>query len=247
MGAGLYIDDISVSIRDNEILHHITMPVRQNEITAIIGMSGCGKTTLLKTINRSIEKPMVTVKGDIRIGEQSIFLRPQQEVRQRIGLIFQKATPFPFSIYKNMTYAMEYEGIHTKTEQREIVVDCLRKVGLYNEVLNQLDGDACNLSGGQQQRLCIARALTVKPEVLLLDEPCSSLDIKNMLKVEQTLQAIKEDCTVIIVTHNLSQAKRIADDTVYMENGAVLEYNDTASLFNQARDARTREYINYIQ
>lgn len=247
MGANLQIDDVSVAIRGTEILHHITMPVQRNKITAIIGMSGCGKTTLLKTINRSVEAKTVMVKGDIHIGDKSIFLLSPQEVRQRVGLIFQKATPFPFSIYKNMTYALEYKGTLTKAEQKEIVDDCLHQVGLYDEVACQLDHDACNLSGGQQQRLCIARALAVKPEVLLLDEPCSSLDIKNMLKVEQTLQAIKKNCTVIIVTHNLSQAKRIADTTVYMEDGAVVEYNDTESLFNNACDPRTQEYINYIQ
>lgn len=247
MGASLYIDDVSVGIRGNEILHHITLPVQRNKITAIIGMSGCGKTTLLRTINRSIEKKAVTVNGDIRIDDKSIFSLSPQVVRQHVGLIFQKATPFPFSIYKNMTYALEYEGTRTKAEQKEIVVDCLHKVGLYDEVACQLEHDACELSGGQQQRLCIARALAVKPEVLLLDEPCSSLDIKNMLKVEQTLQTIKTNCTVIIVTHNLSQAKRIADNTVYMEEGAVVEYSDTAALFKHACDPRTQEYINYIQ
>ena len=145
-----------------------------------------------------------------------------------------------------MSYALEYEGVPDK-EKEKIIVNCLHKAGLYDEVADQLDRHACELSGGQQQRLCIARALAARPEVLLLDEPCSSLDIKNMLKIEETIQSIKKDCTVIIVTHNLSQARRLADYTVYMEAGRIIEYSDTATLFMHASDPKTQIYLDYIQ
>ncbi|MCH4179402.1 MAG: ATP-binding cassette domain-containing protein [Megasphaera sp.] len=246
MDISLQIEDVSVTIRGREILHHITLPIYAHKVTAIIGMSGCGKTTLLKSVNRSVEGVGVDIKGDIRLAGKSVFSLPQQRVRKAIGLIFQKATPFPFSIYKNMSYALEYEGVPDK-EKEKIIVNCLHKAGLYDEVADQLDRHACELSGGQQQRLCIARALAARPEVLLLDEPCSSLDIKNMLKIEETIQSIKKDCTVIIVTHNLSQARRLADYTVYMEAGRIIEYSDTATLFMHASDPKTQIYLDYIQ
>lgn len=242
----LELQDVSVMIQKKCILQHITLPILNHSITAVIGMSGCGKTTLLRTLNRSIEGKQVQISGNILLQGQSVFSLQPQEIRKRIGLIFQKPTPFPFSIFKNMTYALNYYGI-PKNKQQEIVAACLRQAGLYDEIADRMNMDARLLSGGQQQRLCIARALAVNPQVLLLDEPCSSLDIKNMLHIEQTLQHIKSKCTIIIVTHNLSQARRIADNVVYMENGQIIESGTTSHVFDHPQHEKTKAYLQFIQ
>lgn len=247
MDTAIQIQHVSVTIDQHPILQEITLPIRKHAITAVIGMSGCGKTTLLRTMNRSIEGRGVDVQGKIRIDDVDIFSLPNEIVRKKIGLIFQKPIPFPFSIKKNITYALTYHGITQREEQDNIVKSCLQKVGLYQEVAGRLETDARLLSGGQQQRLCIARALAVQPEVLLLDEPCSSLDIKNILHIEETLRDIKKACTIVIVTHNLSQAKRIADDIVYMEKGRVVEHNTTSMMFDQPQKEETRAYLQFIQ
>lgn len=247
MDTAMQIQHVSVTIDQHPILREITLPVRKHAITAVIGMSGCGKTTLLRTMNRSIEGRGVDVQGKIMVDDMDIFSLHTEIVRKKIGLIFQKPIPFPFSIKKNITYALTYHGITKREEQENIVKSCLQKAGLYNEVAGRLETDARLLSGGQQQRLCIARALAVQPEVLLLDEPCSSLDIKNILHIEESLRDIKKTCTIVIVTHNLSQAKRIADDVVYMEKGRVVEYNTTSMIFNQPQKEETRAYLQFIQ
>lgn len=247
MEIAIQMQAVSVSFQGKPILQDITLPIRKHGITAVIGMSGCGKTTLLRTLNRSVETAGIHVSGDVLLDGQSIFSLPAQVVRKKVGLIFQKPMAFPFSIAKNLTYALEYHGITEATRQRDIMMACLRQSGLYEEVADRLQMDARLLSGGQQQRLCIARALAVQPEVLLLDEPCSALDIKNILHIEQTLQSIKQQCTVVIVTHNLSQAKRIADDVVYMEKGRIVEYNTTSSLFEKPQQEQTKDYLRFIQ
>ena len=247
MNICLNIADLSVAFKKKEVLHHVTLPIYEHKITAIIGMSGCGKTTLLRVLNRSIEHDKPCLTGDVELYGQSIFSLEGEKLRKEIGLIFQKPVPFPFSIEKNITYALNYQGITKKKEQQEIISRCLKDVSLYDEVCQNLQADAETLSGGQQQRLCIARALAIKPKVLLLDEPCSALDIKNMLQIENTLLRIKEQCTIVIVTHNLSQAKRIADYTVYMEEGKVIEHNTTAELFAHPQEKQTKAYLEFIQ
>lgn len=242
----LELQDISVQIGKKEVLRHISLPFRKRRITAIIGMSGCGKTTLLKLLNRSLANRQMEVRGQVLWEGMDLHDLPIQRVRRLIGLIYQKPVVFPFSIIHNMTYALQYYGITDKMEQEHIVRNCLRQVGLYDEICSDLDRDARELSGGQQQRLCIARTLAVNPQVLLLDEPCSALDIHNMLVVEDTLRQIRDTCTVIIVTHNLSQARRIADYTLYMEDGQIVEYAETPALFEKPRQRRTQQYLAYI-
>ena len=167
----------------------------------------------------------------------------KEEVRENIGMVFQHPTAFPFSIYKNLTYAPIYYGIKDKNKLRKIVEEKLKMAGIYNEVKDNLDMTASKLSGGQQQRLCIARALTVEPEVILLDEPCSSLDLKNIENIEKMLVDISDEYTILIVTHNLAQAERIADYTAFILNGELVEYAETKKIFNDPQDIRTREYI----
>ncbi|MEN6316536.1 MAG: phosphate ABC transporter ATP-binding protein [Clostridiaceae bacterium] len=240
------VKNLNVTIHKKRILNNITFPIYRNQITAIIGTSGCGKTTLLKSLNRSVENDGVVINGIVTLEKRNIFDRPEQEIRKTIGLICQKPSPFPFSVYKNMSYALNYYGLKDSKELREIILENLKRVGLYDEVSAQLQMDARNLSGGQQQRLCIARSLAVNPKVLLLDEPCSALDIKNILKIENTLRQIKEKYTIVIVTHNLSQAQRIADYTLFMENGEALEFGTTKQIFKSPANSRTREYMSYV-
>ena len=237
---------LNVTLGGHHILKDVSLPIYKNKVTAVIGQSGCGKTTLLKALNRSVEGEGAVLSGDIRLGGNSIYKEASQEIRRKIGLIGQKPSPFPFSVYKNMSYALSYYGGLDKTAMRAVIVNNMKRVGLYDEVADQLDRDARDLSGGQQQRLCIARSLAVNPLVLLLDEPCSSLDIKNIMKVEATIQEIKKNYTVVIVTHSLSQARRLSDYTLFMENGESVEFGETKELFDHAKDERTREYMSYV-
>lgn len=243
----LSITHVSVTIDDRPILTDLTASIRCHAITAITGMSGCGKTTLLKTLNCSLEGKSVQCSGDITLDGQSIYAIPAQTLRRRVGLIGQKPQPFPFSIGKNMTYALAYHRLGTPTEQTQRAIDCLRHVSLYDEIGGDLNRSASRLSGGQQQRLCIARALAISPDVLLLDEPCSSLDMKNMVKIEDILLSLKQHCTIVIVTHNLSQARRIADDTMYMEDGRIIESGPTEQLFTAPHRPETKAYLQYVQ
>lgn len=240
----LSIRDLNVYYGDKKVLDNINMDIRKNKITAIIGPSGCGKSTLLTTLNRMIEEEKSSkVKGTILFDNTNINTIPIQEVRKDIGMVFQKPLCFPFSIYKNLTYALNYYGVKNREKLDSIVRKSLKAVGLYGEVKDDLKKSALKLSGGQQQRLCIARALTVNPKVLLLDEPCSALDIKNTLYIEKTLLELSQDYTIIIVTHNLNQAKRIADYTAFILDGKLVEYDKTENLFKSPNDRRTREYL----
>ena len=238
--------NLTVNIDNFNILEEINFPIYKNKITSIIGASGCGKSTLLKSLNRSIESLNAKIHGDIFLEGESIFSIKDQTLKKDIGLILQNPTPFPFSIYKNMSYALEYFKIKNKSEMQDIIIDRLKKVGLYDEIKENFNIDARKLSGGQQQRLCIARSLTVDPKVILLDEPCSSLDIKNIFHIEETLKELKKEYTIVIVTHNLSQAKRISDYTLYIEDGKVIEFNNTKELFESPKKLETKEYISYM-
>ena len=243
----LEVKNFSVSYDDKKILKNINMYIDRNKITAIIGPSGCGKSTFLKSLNMMItEEKGAKTFGDIFFEGKNIKDFEVENLRKNIGLVFQTPTPFPFSIYKNMTYAPIYYGIKDKNQLDNLVKEKLKLAGLYDEIKDEINKSALSLSGGQQQRLCIARELTVEPEVLLLDEPCSALDIQNTIKIEEMLKNLSKNYTIIIVTHNLAQAKRIADKTAFFFDGELLEYEDTEKIFSNPRDEKTKKYINGI-
>ena len=231
-------------MENKKILNNIDMEIKTNKITAIIGPSGCGKTTFLKSLNRLIEENQeVKIEGKILFQDRDITDINIDEFRKKVGLVFQNPTPFPFSIYKNMVYAPIYYGEKNKKRLESIVREKLEDAGLYDEVKDDLKKSALKLSGGQQQRLCIARALTVDPQILLLDEPCSALDIQNSDKIEKLLKKLSEKYTIVIVTHNLFQAKRIADYTAFFLDGELVEYDESKKIFENPKDERTKEYI----
>lgn len=243
----LEIKDFSVNYGKSRVLKNINLEIEKNRITAIIGPSGCGKSTFLKSLNLMItEEKSSEMLGKIYFNGKNIKDFQIENLRKKIGLVFQTPTPFPFSIYKNMIYAPVYYGIKDKKELDKIVKEKLVLAGLYDEIKDEMNKSALSLSGGQQQRLCIARELTVEPEVLLLDEPCSALDIQNTMKIEEMLKNLSSKYTIVIVTHNLAQAKRIADKTAFFFDGELIEYNDTEVIFTNPKDEKTKNYINGI-
>lgn len=238
------VRDFGVSYDRKTVLENVELSIRPGRITAIIGPSGCGKSTLLKAINRMLElDKSAETSGIIELQGQDVRTMPVEQLRRRVGIVFQTPAPFPMSIYKNMTYAPLYYGVRDKRELEQLVKENLTVTGLYEEVKDELHKSALNLSGGQQQRLCIARALTVCPEVLLLDEPCSALDVKSTETIEKLLLELKERYTIVIVTHNLFQARRIADDCVFMLNGRVWEQNTAEKLFASPQRQETQDYL----
>lgn len=240
-------ENLSVNYGSKRVLNNINATFKKNKITAIIGPSGCGKSTFLKTLNRTLEEYGGKAEGNIYLNNVNIMDIAVQNLRNKVGMVFQTPVVFPFSIYKNMTYAPIYYGEKNKDKLEEISIKYLKKAGLYEEVKNDLKMQASKLSGGQQQRLVIARCLTVNPEVILLDEPCSALDIKNTANIEKMLLDLKKEYTIIIVTHNLAQAKRIADYVIYMEEGTIVETGTPDEIFNSPMDSRTKEYIMYMK
>lgn len=240
-------ENLSVNYGSKRVLNNINTTFKKNKITAIIGPSGCGKSTFLKTLNRTLEEYGGKAEGNIYLNNVNIMDIAVQNLRNKVGMVFQTPVVFPFSIYKNMTYAPIYYGEKNKDKLEEISIKYLKKAGLYEEVKNDLKMQASKLSGGQQQRLVIARCLTVNPEVILLDEPCSALDIKNTANIEKMLLDLKKEYTIIIVTHNLAQAKRIADYVIYMEEGTIVETGTPDEIFNSPMDSRTKEYIMYMK
>lgn len=243
----LEIKDFSVNYGKSRVLKNINLDIERNRITAIIGPSGCGKSTFLKSLNLMITKEKSSeMLGEIYFNGKNIKDFQIENLRKKIGLVFQTPTPFPFSIYKNMIYAPVYYGIKDKKELDKIVKEKLVLAGLYDEIKDEMNKSAISLSGGQQQRLCIARELTVEPEVLLLDEPCSALDIQNTMKIEEMLKNLSSKYTIVIVTHNLAQAKRIADKTAFFFDGELIEYNDTEVIFTNPKYEKTKNYINGI-
>ena len=243
----LEIKDFSVNYGKSRVLKNINLEIEKNRITAIIGPSGCGKSTFLKSLNLMItEEKSSEMLGEIYFNGKNIKDFQKENLRKKIGLVFQTPTPFPFSIYKNMIYAPVYYGIKDKKELDKIVKEKLILAGLYDEIKDEMNKSALSLSGGQQQRLCIARELTVEPEILLLDEPCSALDIQNTMKIEEMLKNLSSKYTIVIVTHNLAQAKRIADKTAFFFDGELVEYGDTEDIFTNPKDEKTKNYINGI-
>lgn len=238
------LHDFGVAYENKPVLENVNTAIRKNRITAIIGPSGCGKSTMLKAMNRMLELQSDSkIRGSIHLNGQDIQTIPADELRRRVGMVFQTPTPFPMSIYKNMTYAPLYYGVHGKQKLEQIVQEKLEVTGLWEEVKDELNKNALKLSGGQQQRLCIARALTADPEILLLDEPCSALDVKSTQIIEELLLKLKEHYTIVIVTHNLFQARRIADDCIFMLNGQLWEQNTTEELFNNPQKQETKDYL----
>ena len=231
---------------DHQALHDISLNIPEKSITALIGPSGCGKSTFLKTLNRMNDLiPGVKITGDVRYRDQDIFApgTDVNELRREIGMVFQKPNPFPMSIYDNIAYGPRTHGIKNRARLDEIVEKSLRGAAIWDEVKDRLKKNALGLSGGQQQRLCIARALAVEPEVLLMDEPTSALDPISTSKIEELAMQLKEQYTIVIVTHNMQQAVRISDRTAFSLLGELVECGDTQQLFSQPQDKRTEDYI----
>ena len=230
----------------NHALHDVSVAIPERQITAFIGPSGCGKSTFLRTLNRMNDLiPSVKIEGEVDFHGKNIYdarVDPTL-LRKRIGMVFQKANPFPMSIYDNITYGPRLHGVHNKAELDELVESSLKGAALWNEVKDRLKKSALGLSGGQQQRLCIARALAVKPEVLLMDEPTSALDPGSTMKVEELMSELKKNYTVVIVTHNMQQAARISDRTAFFLLGELVEAGPTAQIFSTPQDKRTEDYI----
>ena len=231
---------------EKHALKNVNLDIENNKITAFIGPSGCGKSTFLKTLNRMNDYVKnVKIEGIITLDEENIYdSRVDTTVlRKKVGMVFQQPNPFPMSIYDNIAYGPRIHGIKNKKQLDKIVEDSLKAAALYDEVADRLHTSALGLSGGQQQRLCIARCLAVEPDVILLDEPTSALDPISTLKIEELLMELKEKYTIAIVTHNMQQASRIADNTAFFLVGEMVEYGKTKDLFSMPKDQRTEDYI----
>jgi len=239
------IHNVNLFYGDFHALKNVDLDIPEKEITAFIGPSGCGKSTLLKSLNRMndlVEGCKIT--GDIRLDREDIYGDMDVNLlRKRVGMVFQKPNPFPMSIYDNIAYGPRTHGVHNKVALDEIVEKSLRGAAIWEEVKDRLRTSALGLSGGQQQRLCIARALAVEPEVLLMDEPTSALDPISTSKIEDLAEELKENYTIVMVTHNMQQASRISDKTAFFLLGEVVEFNDTEKLFTLPKDKRTEDYI----
>jgi phosphate transport system ATP-binding protein len=244
--AQISIQDFNLWYGKAQALHSINLPVLQHAITSFIGPSGCGKSTLLRSINRLNDLiDNISVTGDIKIGERSVYERhiDVTSLRKRIGMVFQKSNPFPMSIYENVCYPLRISGISQRNILDEAVETSLRSAALWDEVKDRLKRSALDLSGGQQQRLCIARAISGNPEVLLMDEPCSALDPISTAKIEELIAEMRGRFTVVIVTHSMSQASRVSDQTAFFYLGRLIEAGPTKRLFENPHTKATQDYI----
>ncbi len=237
---------VNLSYGDNHVLHDITMDIEDRRVTALIGPSGCGKSTLLRCLNRMNDLiDNVKVWGEIRVKGLDINAPTTDviEVRRRVGMVFQKSNPFPKSIYENVVYGLRIAGIGDKATLDEACERSLKGAALWDEVKDRLDESGLSLSGGQMQRVCIARAIAVEPEIILMDEPCSALDPIATLKIEELIYQLKEKYTIVVVTHNLQQAARVSDKTAFFWLGRLVEFAPTAEMFTAPRDKLTEDYI----
>lgn len=246
MSSKMSIKNLNLYYGENHALKNVSMEIPEKEITAFIGPSGCGKSTFLKTLNRMNDLvENVRIEGEITLDGENIYGKGVDTtlLRKKIGMVFQQPNPFPMSIYDNIAYGPRIHGIKSKAKLDEIVETSLRGAAIFDEVKDRLKKSALGLSGGQQQRLCIARALAVRPEVLLMDEPTSALDPISTLKIEELMAELKKNYTVAIVTHNMQQATRISDSTAFFLIGEMVEFGKTDDLFTHPQDKRTEDYI----
>lgn len=245
-GNKIEVESLNLYYKEFQALKDVTINIKANHITALIGPSGCGKSTFLRTLNRMNDLyEGVRVEGRVLIDGQDIY-QPGVDVvglRKRVGMVFQRPNPFPMSVYDNVAYGPRIHGIKNKRKLDEIVEISLRGAALWDEVQDRLFKPALGLSGGQQQRLCIARLLAVEPEIVLMDEPSSALDPISTLKIEELIQVLKHDYSIVIVTHNMQQAARVSDTTAFFLNGELIEYGDTEEIFTRPGDRRTEDYI----
>jgi phosphate transport system ATP-binding protein len=239
--------NVNVYYGDKQAITNVSLDIGRNEVIAMIGPSGCGKSTFLRTLNRMNDIiPICRVEGEFALDGEDIYGADQDTVllRARVGMVFQKPNPFPKSIYENVAYGPRIHGLaHNKAEMDEIVEDSLRRASLFNEVKDQLDKPGTGLSGGQQQRLCIARAIAVSPEVILMDEPCSALDPIATARIEELIDELRENYTIAIVTHSMQQAARVSQRTAYFHMGKLIEVGDTKQIFTMPRHELTENYI----
>ncbi|HIV87996.1 MAG TPA: phosphate ABC transporter ATP-binding protein [Candidatus Pygmaiobacter gallistercoris] len=246
MSTVIEVKDLNLWYGAHHALHSVNIDIPAHEITALIGPSGCGKSTFLKTLNRMNDLvPGVKIEGEVLYHGQNIF-DPSVDVtqlRKNVGMVFQKPNPFPMSIYDNIAYGPRLHGTHSKAELSELVEKSLRGASLWDEVKDRLKKSALGLSGGQQQRLCIARALAVQPDVLLMDEPTSALDPASTIRIEELMAELKKQYTVVIVTHNMQQAARISDKCAFFLLGEMVEIGPTEQIFSMPKDKRTEDYI----
>ena len=239
------IDNLNLYYGEFHALHGINMDIKEKEITAFIGPSGCGKSTLLKSLNRMNDLVEgCRIEGKVLLDDDDIFANDDvNTLRKRVGMVFQKPNPFPMSVYDNIAFGPRTHGIHSKAELDEIVERSLRQAAIWEECKDRLNKSALGFSGGQQQRLCIARALAVQPEVLLMDEPTSALDPISTMKIEDLALELKENYTIVIVTHNMQQAARISDKTAFFLLGDLIEFNHTKDIFANPHNKKTEDYI----
>ena len=242
----IQVRDLNLYYGQNHALHGVNMDIKENSVTALIGPSGCGKSTFLKCINRMNDLvDNVRIEGSIEIDGENIYAPSVDTtvLRKKVGMVFQQPNPFPMSIYDNIAYGPRVHGIKDKKALDQIVEESLQGAAIFNEVKDRLKKSAMGLSGGQQQRLCIARALAVQPEVLLMDEPTSALDPISTSKIEELASELKSQYTIVMVTHNMQQAVRISDYTAFFLLGDLIEYGETQKIFEQPKDKRTEDYI----
>lgn len=240
------VENLNLHFGNHHVLKNINMEVNSNAVTALIGPSGCGKSTFLKTLNRMQDLvPSAKIEGLVTIDGEDIYAPAVDTtlLRKKVGMVFQQPNPFPMSIYDNIAYGPRIHGLKDKKKLDEIVEKSLRDAAIFDEVKDRLKKSALGLSGGQQQRLCIARALAVEPEILLMDEPTSALDPISTTKIEDLMESLKQKYTVVIVTHNMQQAARISDETAFFLVGEVVEFGQTETIFSNPKDKRTEDYV----